>query len=268
MQKGNPFHSVQIEISISFLIRKWPILLVLGFLGALAGFAMSVVQKPRYEAKAMMGINIQYGVVETLELVVEDRAQNRVADVILADSTLLDVLDNVTLNTRQEQGWQKPADLRQFLRLDRGLSSWGFVVVNSDPALAAQVSNLWLKIALAELSKAQDHAWQAVALTGDEPFQLECDQYQLPSEPVETYIWRCDLEPITLDPEALAGKLRNEISLSRGILPVFSFETLKMADVPQVAVVYNRGVLILGGALIGLVLGVWIVLVLSRKQSE
>ncbi len=266
MAAENHSYQVRLEPFLALFMRRWPALLALGLLGLLAGFALSFIQKPRYEAEAMMGINIQYGVIEPLELVVEDRAQNRVADIILADSTLLVLLENIEQSVRQEQGWQYPADIRQVLRLDRGLSAWGFVVMHNDPALAAQVSDLWMEISLAELVEAQNHAWQAVALMGEESFQLECDQYLLSSEPVETYATRCDLEPVSLDAEALAGQLRTEINLSRGILPVFSFEALKAAEVPDSPAVYNRGVLLLSGALSGLLIGIWIVLALPRRE--
>ncbi len=267
MEVDNQADQIQVDASISRLIRRWPILLAFGLLGASMGFVVSAVQKPRYEAEAMMGISIQYGVIEPLELVVEDRAQNRVADVILADSTLIQVLGDIPEGVRQEQGWNEAADLRQDLRLDRGLTSWGFVVRHRDPVLAAQISNLWMEISLAELEQAQDHAWQAVALMGDEPFHLECNQFLLTSEPTETYAWRCDLDPITLDSEALAGELRTEITLSRGILPVISFEALKAAETPQTPVLYGRGVLLLSGAFIGLIAGVWFALVFPRKNA-
>ncbi|MEJ2571955.1 MAG: hypothetical protein P8Y98_15580 [Anaerolineales bacterium] len=267
MEVDSQAHQVQVDAFISRLIRKWPILLAFGLLGAFIGFGVSDVRKPRYEAGAKMGINIQYGVIEPLELVVEDRAQNRVADVILADSTLQQILDNVSQTVRQEQGWNDPADLRRSLRLDRGLSSWGLVVRNQDPVLAAEISNLWLDISLSELERAQDHAWQAVALMGDEPFHLECDQYLLTSEPSESYAWRCDLDPITLDSQALSGELRTEIDLSRGILPVFSFDALNAAQVPQTPVLYSRGVMLLSGACIGLFVGLWFLLVFPRKRA-
>lgn len=267
MEVDDQAHQVQVGTFISRLVSKWPILLAFGLLGAFMGFGVSDVRKPRYEAAAKMGINIQYGVIEPLELVVEDRAQNRVADVILSDSTLMQILDNVSQTVRQEQGWNDPADLRQSLRLDRGLASWGFVARNQDPVLAAQISNLWMDFSLAELERAQDHAWQAVALMGDEPFHLECDEYLLTSEPTESYAWRCDLDPITLDSEALSGELRTEIDLSRGILPVFSFEALNAAEVPQTPVLYGRGVLLLSGAFIGLFVGLWFLLIFPRKRS-
>ncbi len=259
------------DVSADFMIRRiqhrWHVILLVGFLGALIGLCTSELKRPRYKAKALMGINIQYGVIDPLELVVEDRSLNQVAEVTLADGTLMQILDNVSQAVRQEQGWNDPADLRKVVRLDRGLSDWGFVVILSDPALAAQISNLWMEISLTELERAQDHAWQAVALMGDDPFHLECDQFLLTSVPTETYAWRCDLDPITLDSEALSGELRTEIDLSRGILPVFSFEALRAADVPQTPVLYGRGVMLLSGAFIGLFAGLWFILVFPRKRS-
>lgn len=262
-----PEEDINADYMIERIQHRWHVILILGFLGAFIGFFTSELRRPRYEARALMGINIQYGVIEPLELVVEDRAQNRVADVILADSTMMRILDNVSQSVRQEQGWNDPAVLQKDLRLDRGLSSWGFVVRNQDPVLAAQISNLWMDISLVELERAQDHAWQAVALMGDDPFHLECDQFLLTSVPTETYAWRCDLDPITLDSEALSGELRTEIDLSRGILPVFSFEALRAADVPQTPVLYGRGVMLLSGAFIGLFAGLWFVLFFPRKRS-
>jgi uncharacterized protein involved in exopolysaccharide biosynthesis len=268
MKADDSIYEVQMNAIFYHTLRRWPMLLIIALLGALLGLASSAVQKPRYEAKAMMGVSIQYGVIEELELVVEDRALNRVALVILADSTLSQVFSGIPQDLRQKLGWQETGDLRQILRLDRGLSDWGFVAVHQDPELAAMVSSLWMETSLTILQKAQDHAWQAVALMGDEPFQLLCDQEQLSADPVDTNEWQCELEPVSLSEEALAGQLRTEIELSRGILPVFSFEALHTAEIPQKSVMYHRGILVLSGAFLGFFIGIGIVLLLPRRSSE
>ena len=236
---------------------RWPILLGLGLLGALVGFFFSLMRPPFYQAEAVLGVNINYTVTEPLELVVEDRAINRVAAIIESDSTLVRVLSQLPESLRLERVWSEPADLRESLRLDRRLAEWDLVAIDRDPEVAVILAKAWADEAISVLDETAEHAWRAVALMGNDPFMVDCVPVPGSENSPAWVIGECAVEPWDLDPQALAGELRAEISLSRGMLPNFSYELLKEATLPTEPVIWSRGPLILSGVLIGLIFGFW-----------
>jgi len=246
---------------------RWPILLGLGLLGALVGFFFSLMRPPLYQAEAVLAVNINYGVTEHLELVVEDRVLNRIAAIIEADDTLQQVLEQVPEAERSARGWTQPADLYSVVRLDQRLAEWSLVAIDQDPKVAAEVAGLWATVTLQVLDEAAEHAWKAVSLMGEEPFMVDCVQVSTPGRVGEVFIWECSTEPLTLDPDSLAGTLRTEIDRSRGMLPNISYELLRKPTVPENPVVWSRGRLVLAGAIAGLVVGFSLAVVRGRKED-
>jgi LPS O-antigen subunit length determinant protein (WzzB/FepE family) len=237
---------------IKRVLSRWSTLIVAGMLGALLGLIYSYFRPPIYQAEAILGVNINYGVTEPLELIVEDRVLNRVAAVIMADKTLGRVLDETSESVRKDRQWEEPSDLRQSIRIDQRLAEWGLVVVDPDPVTAANIAQLWAYSSLQVLDEATEHAWRALALLG-ESFDVECDLIR--AEDGTSRGWTCQVEPLDLDPDSLSGELQKEIARSKGILPNLSYELLRDASPPSSPVVWDRGTVILAGALIGLLGG-------------
>jgi hypothetical protein len=236
-------------------IKRWPVILGLGLLGALVGYIFSLFRPPVYQAKAVLGMNIHYGVTEPLELVVEDRVFNRVAGIVISDSTLDQTLRLLPESLRLERGWTEPGQLYQTLRLEQRLAQWNLTATDQDPEVAFILAQSWTKATLAVLDETYEHAWQAAALMGEDPFNLNCTQVLAPEgSPVEL-TWECIIEPVNLDQDALTGLLQQEIALSRGMLPNISYELLREATVPSEPIVWARGPLILSGAMVGLLIG-------------
>jgi uncharacterized protein involved in exopolysaccharide biosynthesis len=233
-------------------LTRWSILIVMGIFGAGIGLVYSYLNPPLYQAEAVLGVNINYGVTEPLELIVEDRVLNRAAGLILADKTLRKVLDQTSESVRSDRGWEDPADLRHSIRVDRRLAEWELVVVDSDPKTAAEVAQIWAIASLQSLDDAAEHAWRAAALLGDS-FDVECERIQV--EDGGSKGWTCQVEPIDMDPETLSGTLQTEIDRSRGILPNLTYELLQSASPPTSPIVWDRGTLLLAGAILGLMGG-------------
>jgi uncharacterized protein involved in exopolysaccharide biosynthesis len=150
-----------LEFSVGGLLRtlltRWPILLGVGLAGAVAGFAISLFRPPVYEARATMGVTINYALSQPLELVVEDRVYDRVSSIMLEDATMQLLINDLPAEMREPRGWALPADLRDSLRVDRKLSEWDLTVDDPDPQVAAEVANLWADTSLDILGDALDH---------------------------------------------------------------------------------------------------------------
>ncbi len=248
-------------------LGRWPVLFGMGLLGALMGLIFSIMRPPLYQAEAILGVNINYGVTEPLELIIEDRTLNRVAAIIEADSTLQQVLTLVPDEERLSHGWAQPADLRKAVRLDRRLAEWRIVAVDQDPQVAAEVADIWSTVSIQVLDEAAEHAWRAVSLMGKNPFMVDCKQVPVPGSIEERFIWQCSIEPANLSPDALAGALRTEIDRSRAMFPNVSYELLQAVSVPEKPIVWARGGLVLAGAIIGLVIGFSLAMVHYKKEG-
>lgn len=245
------------------LLSDWPFLVVAGMLGGVVGLAASLLLKPVYQSEAVLGVNINYGITESLELVVEDRVLGRVAAVVEGDATLTGLLAELPEDLPQRRGWAQPADIRPHLRLDRRLGEWALVGIDEDSATAAQLAQAWASAAIGQLDEAMQHAWRAAALMST-PFDVKCEP--VPAGGVTT--WNCVVTEAELDPEALAGELESEAALSRGIPPVVSYELLRSAQLPTSPVIWGRGPLILAGAAIGLVLALIYVVVGANSSRR
>lgn len=247
------------------VMRNWLFLVACGVAGALFGILFGRIFPPIYEAEAILGVSIQYAIAEPRELVLEDRILHRVAQVVMSDETFDGVLERISPEMRAQNEWVEAEDIRQVVHLERRLTDWKLVASHPMPEVAQQVASIWMDVAFEALMEAQDHAWQAVALMGGQSFELMCVRTQMAPDSGLLTGWDCTVEPINLNPQALAGLVRTELELSRGILPAIVIQKAREPDIPEEPVLRSRNLLILGGAVIGLVFGFWIVGVLGVR---
>lgn len=246
-------------------IRKWPVVTGFALLGALLGFLISFLLSPQYQAEAVLAININYGVTEPLELVVEDRSLHRVEVILEADDTFKKVLEDLPESLKEERNWKIPSDLAQSMHVERRLSEWALVAIDRDPQVATTLVKLWAEAALPVLDEAAEHAWRAVTLMANQTFEVGCVPTSELVGDIEILDLVCCVQPEDLDSEKLTDELRNEIILSRGMLPNISYELIREARTPTGPVIWARGSLILSGALIGLILGFWWTVIRSKS---
>ena len=139
--------------------------------------------------------------------------------------------------------------------------------MDRDPNIAAMVAQAWADAALPVLDDAYDHAWKATKLIAYNPFQVGCVPTSEFVGNTEITTWACSVRYEDLDPETLSDELRNEVVLSRGMLPNISYELIRESRIPTEPVIWARGSLILAGALMGLFLGFWGVVIRGTSIS-
>ncbi len=233
-------------------LRRWPLIILLGSIGALAGLVFSLLRSPVYQAEALLGININYGITESLALVVEDRALSRLGTLVLADSTLERLMDSLPAETKDERNWKSPGDIREDLRLDKRLATWALVVMDTDPEFAAFVAQNWAEATLEIFDEANEHAWRAVRLLSGS-FIIDCEERIEEGEGAQ--FWDCRAFPQGASAEELSEEFEREVALSHGVLPNISYELLQGASPPEEPILWQRAWLILAGTLLGIVLG-------------
>jgi len=258
----SPLHVFQL------LLRRWWVLIVLGTCGALAGLAFSATHPPVYESKAVLGVSIDYGISQPLELVVEDRAVNRVVGLVVSDAVLAMALAEVPESIRLERGWRTPADLRPALRLDQRLAQWELVGSDRDPAIAQSLAAAWAAASVKALDEARVHAWRAAGLVGLPPMDVDCALRESSAGTGQPAQWQCRVTRVSASAEALQGQLQTELDASRGLLPNITYELLQMPVMPEEPVIWGRESLVLAGASIGFLIGLVVALAWPGREPR
>lgn len=231
------------------LAQRWPILLAAFLAGCLAGLLFSLVTPPIYQSTAAIAINIDYGRTQPLELIVEDRALDRVWQLLVSDETLLLTLERLQSSEGADEAWESLSALRSHVRLEQRLSRWELHGIHRDPRSAAAIANAWAATSLEQLQQAQMHAWNAVQLQGA-PFLVQCFALY-PAGVAPDALWECVASGPELTSEAV-DVLRAEVEASHGILPNLAYELTESAAVPEKPVLWSRGLLVLAGGIAGL----------------
>ncbi len=261
--------SMEIDPSALFqnALKRWPIILVVALLGALVGLLVSHFKTPIYRSEAVIAVNINYGITESLELIVEDRAVNRIVALLSSDAVLQAVVDRLPEELRTSRNWQESFDLRNVVRFDQRLAEWGLVAVDPDPQVAQIVAQHWADVSLEVLDEAMIHAWRASALL-DESFDVTCNFVVTLDRENPSRFWQCQVSPLKVDPEALEGTLQTELERSHGMLPNFSYELLRASNIPEEPIIWRRGLLIASGTFAGLIIGAGAVLAFPVKRKS
>ncbi|MFV2044475.1 MAG: hypothetical protein ACC700_14730 [Anaerolineales bacterium] len=230
------------------ILDRWYVLLLAGLAGGLAGLIFSIVRPPLYEADAVIAINIDYGRTKPLELIVEDRALDRVWQFLTSDEVLRAASEKLSAQSASSTAWESPESMREYVRLEARLSDWHFIAQNEDPETAAMIANAWTQAGIEGLDDAYAHAWAALSLQNGE-LEVFCFEQSQPM--TSDSIANCLASGPSFDLEGLES-LIEEIEASHGILPSLSYELMRSATPPDSPVVWNRGALVISGAFIGL----------------
>lgn len=262
--KGNHLESFEITDSITKLLHRWSWLIASSLLGAGAAFAFSLLTPPRYETEAAIAINLDYGTLEPLKLVVEDRILDRVWQLMVADETLLETQNRVESELQPAEKWDSLQSFRVHTRLDARLSRWELIGIHNRPEIAQEIANAWMFVTLQRLDEAYEHAWNASQIEGI-TFDLQC--ISTLSGQTEAMLANCILLEDDLSENDIL-QFRAEIEGSHGILPILTYEAVHEATLPERPVLWGRGLSVFFGGTAGFVIGVMIVLALPLRGRE
>ena len=252
---NNPSDSVSCRADR--LIGRWSWIAIAGLAGALLALVLSATRAPIYQASAAMAIGVDYPRTVPLDLLAENRILDRVAALITSDATLALVADRLEARYGSEPAWSTPAALRAHIRLDRKAATWEYVGIADDPQVAADIAEVWSEVSLAELDEAMDHAWESLKRQ-TAVIALACSE--LSQGGSSDSFWEClATGPVLTDDQV--SELRSELALSRGVLPVVSYQSVRAAVASRTPVVWSRVPLVAGGAVAGMTVGIVLALV-------
>ena len=256
MQEFSPYQTYQNTL------RRWWLAVLCVTLGGVLGLILHTFRPALYEAQSLLIASMNFPPNEYYSQFEEDYAFNVAATHIspLAISANL-------LPALQSQGFD--ITYEDFIRqasVERKQSAWALRFQSPDSNLAPAVVELWVEQAYEKLAGFSDHSIQAQSYYSQLSFLNACYRYALISNTgilnlPPDYQGVCNyssLERIHAEQVSIARLFAGELRLSRGINPYFVVDIPDTGGIQVYRTAYDRNLMVLAGALVGLVIGIWL----------
>ncbi len=231
---------------LDYTLRYWWLLALFLLAGAAIGWGFSSLHPPQYEAQAEISINIDISRTGTLTGESQDIIIDNVGDIIGAPAVMAALREELD-----------PPAVQQ-VYLERKADRFALRVVGSDPQAIDQLAERWSILAIAELDQAARHAIAAEILERYLDTLTKCVE-QLPSIGTSSQICGMpSLNDVQTAIQQAGTQLMQEKDASLGMIPGVRYWLSQSAQLSEQPVQYNRKYLLLGGAMIGLALGLWL----------
>lgn len=231
--------------------QGWWLVVVFAILGGLAGYALSALRPAVYEARAEYTFSIDFARTGILTDVEEDQAFEAMSDVIFSTQVL-----EQTARAAQAEGIAVDLTaLQENITKERALNTWTFRVRHADPAAAVRIANLWGENGLHALQVATAAALEAGVLRGYLDSLESCLSRAVMSEPVQALCETSNLARIQAEIDKTGAAIAAAREESRGILPGMGYQWTRDPGSAE-RVLAGRGLLVLAGALVGLIAAV------------
>ncbi len=231
---------------LEYTLRYWWLLALFLLAGAAIGWGFSLIHPPQYEAQAEISINIDISRTGTLTGESQDILIDNVGDIIGAPAVMAALQDELD-----------PPAVQQ-VYLERKADRFALRVVGSDPQRVKLLAERWTSLAIAELDQAARHVVAAEILERYLDALTKCVE-QLPSVGSSGQICGVPtLSDVQTAIQQAGAQLLQEKAASLGLIPGVRYWLSQSAQLSGRPVQYNRKYLLLGGAIIGLALGLWL----------
>ena len=239
------------------LMNYWWLIIISMLFGAVIGYIIHSFKPAVYETHASLGVSIDYSRTGFLSDFEIDEAYGTVADVFSTPKVVDDVV-----RVAKENGIDiTPELLKEVVIHERTNNSWIFRARYKDPIIAAKLANIWLDSSYKTLEQANYHAILIQGLERYLDSLVSCMEQMTITEPTYNYCQTANIQDIQGDLEKTAMAINAEKESSYGIVPGMSFRISDYAMIPVTPVRYGRGMLVLSGAVLGLLLGIVLVYV-------
>lgn len=235
-------------------LRFWWFLILLIILGGLAGFFISQLRPPVYEAVGQFSASIDYVATGPLTQYDEDVALNAIGNVIISMPVMNRVVDRAAAEGIQID----PAGLRNMTVVERRFTTWDLRVRSTDAEQARRIAEIWVEEGQAQLVESSQHAIRAEQINRYMKSLESCIGKSVSSEPSNALCAGYELAEVQAELKNAGDEFINERQASLGL---FSGVTLGPETVPvlsQKPLMNGRNQLVLSGSVIGLLVGIWL----------
>jgi capsular polysaccharide biosynthesis protein len=243
------------------VFSHWWLIAVMAILGGIVGWAIHFLLPPIYEATATLTVSMDFTQVGELSQYDQDYAFSA-AGAIIDSST---VQEQVIQQAQTNGITVTQSDLAKIMFAEGRQSDWELHVRNSDSRIAAGLANTWAQVANDALNAALGHAMRAAQLQTQinqldaclpiEPWISGSNPQSFPA-PIECE--RYTLSDINTNLQNWTNELAYEKELTQGILSIMEFSQTSEASIPDTPILYDRGSMTLAGAVIGLIISLWV----------
>jgi capsular polysaccharide biosynthesis protein len=249
--------------TLEVILNQWWLVAVIMIVGGFAGLLISHFNPSIYESKASFSVSIDYTRTGVLTDIQEDDVMRGIGSLINSDEMLQKVVDAVAKKgvpmTLQE--------MKLKTSLDRQDYRWLLRVRDSNPVTAAQLVNLWADQSNQFFIDAESHA-------------LRLDGYLRYLDSLESCLKRTtsdinavpcdfpDLPKIVQEIQSTGQMADKEREASHGLMAAVSVQLVEKGQIPIQPVIFNRNLLVLAGAVIGLLISLALIFIRPNKRRE
>jgi hypothetical protein len=229
-------------------LRGWKLLVAGILLGGLAGLWITSFLKPVYEATVIFTFTIDYSRTGLLTDIEEDQAMEVAGDLLNSS----DVMTKVQLQTGSNGMKLDENAIRTDFKAERRFGQWLLKVRADDPASAANLANLWSKVASTEFDKASLAALKADGLHRYILSLESCLQQSTSGLSAQPLCMAKDRAALLSEMDKSGVDLQQWQAESRGIFPGLNYSITQEASTPEKPSQHSRSGLVLAGGLAGL----------------
>ena len=229
-------------------------------IGGLSGLLFSHLNPPVYESSASFSVTIDYTQTGALTDIQEDQAMRGVGSVILSDEVFSQTLGQL------ESEYNLKINQPEFLDnsfLDREEFRWTLRYRDTNPNNAEAVTKTWAKTANTILQDALTHSLVSSVLL-DNLNEMKMCLY----DSGKGYCGFKDLETLTSTISKLSGRIQSEKVDSLGLFSALSVSLVNEGQIYPSLVSGQRNLLVISGALSGLILSIIAAVVKVMKRSS
>ena len=228
---------------------------VLMIVGGVAGWAFRMAQPSVYEAQVTFTISYDLTNMGQMTQFEQDHVSGAVGDLMIAT----DVMQSVVDDAKAQGIILDVSTLKSTSTVERAAQIWYIRVRNSNPQQAAEIANLWGARVDQALRAAYQEGVKAEGLQHYMNSLETCLQRSVNVEPASGVCNLQDLPAIQQEMQSTGQALTQAKLASRAILPSLVIDWSEKAQVPRKPVLLNMGATVMVGALLGLLLAVWLI---------
>jgi hypothetical protein len=237
------------------LMRRWWWVSVCVIIGAFAGWGVSMLRQPLYEARAVFSFNMDYTLSGVLTDIQEDQALEAAGDLLRSSG----VKANTQADAEAAGLMLSQADIEESVFIERRNNAWLVIVRRANRADAEKIAALWGENFDAVYQDAYRHALAADGLQRYLNSLESCLRDTAAVEPVQAGCRLDDLAAIQAELAKTGAEIQRERLAGKNLFAGMLYEWSGKAESSSAAVRFDRGRFILFGALAGFIFSLWLV---------
>jgi hypothetical protein len=233
-------------------------------IGGLIGFSFSLINPPIYESSASFSVTIDYTQTGSLTDIQEDQAMRGVGSVLSSDKLISQTLNQLKDKSKKEIS---PTDFLANSYIDREDFRWTIRYRNSDPNITDLVVKTWANNSNQIIQEALSHSEVSSLLINTLNKMKDCLQGSNNGSP-EQYCGYENSNSLMMSIASLSNRIQSEKVASLGLFNSLSVSLVNDSQQYPSIVLRQRNLLVLSGALIGLVLSIAASFITIIKRSS